>query len=137
MSVEVRYVTKGECTCGVPYGPGERPSTCEHFWECDYGRIPSFDIENPAPLTITGRDFAHWVFKTGPRRISRGSVHTVTVTPIPDAHGEVTATSEIRMFHHIEYRGRNWTWELLPAHWVNPDEIRTCIDPIYLGRWPD
>lgn len=137
MSIEVRYKVDGECNCRGPYGPGERPArSCEHYWECDYGRIPSFDINNLAPLVITGRDFANWLFKEGPREI-RGGLYSLTVVPIPEPDGEITGNSEVRMFQHIDYEGRRWTWEFEPAHWANPAEIRTCIDPIYLGRWPD
>jgi len=137
MSIEIRHVIVGECDCGVPKYSWEHTNH-DHYWECDYGIIPSFDIRNPAPLTITSRDFAHWVFEEGPQRISRGSVHTVTVTPMPDTNGDITATSEIRMFYHIEYLGRRWTWELLPAHWGEPpSRYNNARIPIYLGRWPD
>lgn len=137
MSVEVRYVTKGECHCGVPYVTGERPDTCEHWWECDYGRIPSWEIDNPAPLVIVGCDFAHLEFKEGPRRLAHGAMYSVTMVPIMEPDGDITEESGIRMFQHIEHAGRRWTWELEPAHWADSAEIRTCINPIYLGRWPD
>ena len=137
MSVEIRYMTEGDCRCPGPYGPDEEP-TCRHWWECDYGPVSRFDIRNPAPLIITGRDWVHDVFKQGGQRRSHGRVHTISVVPYPNDQGDIDENSPIRMFHRIDFRGRSWTWELEPAHWAEkPGRDNNAHLPIYLGRWPD
>lgn len=138
MSIEVRRAIIGDCDCGVPKDSWEQCNDHDHYWECDRGRIPSFDINNPAPLIITGVDWVHRVFKAGGQRRIGEKVHTITVVPVPDETGEVTEDSALRMFHRIDYRGRSWTWELEPAHWAEPPTRNNNAHlPIYLGRWPD
>ena len=138
MSIEIRHVVIGECDCGVPKYSWERCGKHDHYWECDYGRIPSFDIDNPAPLIIVGRDWAHSVFAEGGQRELGKKLYAITAVPVPDENGEVTEDSGIRLFQRLEYRGRDWTWELEPAHWADPPtRNNNARVPIYLGRWPD
>ena len=138
MSIEVRHVIVGDCDCGTPKYSWEHDDDHGHYWECDYGRIPSFDIDNPAPLIIIGRRWVHDVFKEGGQRRLGDRLYTVTAVPIPDENGEVTETSPIRIFQRIDYHGQSWTWELEPAHWNEPPTRYNCArDTIYLGRWPD
>lgn len=137
VSVEIRRVTVGECDCGIPKYSWQRCDSHEHYWECDYGRVPSFDINNPAPLVIVGRDFAHRLIATGPE-LHRLVHHAIDVVPATEPDGEVTENSVIRMFYRIEYHGRSWTWELKPAYWADrPTRFNNAHTPIYLGRWPD
>lgn len=138
MSVEVRHVIVGDCDCGTPKYSWEDRECHEHYWECDYGRIPSFDRENPAPLVVVARDWALSVFKAGGERTIGDCHYTIRFVPVPDESGEVTETSEVRLFHSLSYKGRSWTWELEPAHWADPPtRFNNAHSPIYLGRWPD
>ena len=138
MSIEIRHVIEGDCDCGTPKYSWEHSNDHGHYWECELGRIPSFDINNPAPLTIDARDWVHQVYANGGTRQIGEKLHTITVVPVADEHGDVTENSEIRMFHRIEYRGRSWTWELIPAHWADPPtRNNNAHTPIYIGKWPD
>lgn len=130
VSIEVRHVVDGDCDCGAPKYSWEHRNRHDHHWECDWGRIPSFDVESPAPLIITSRDFAHRCASHG--RVDRiGALHTVEVA-------QVTEGTDARMFQRIDYQGRSWTWELHPAHWADPPtRYNNAHIPIYLGRWPD
>lgn len=138
MSVEVRHVVEGDCDCGVPKYSWEHHDEHNHYWECDYGRIPSFDINQPAPLIITACDWAHQVIKDGGHRRIGEKLHSITPVPIPDETGDITEQSEVRLFHRVDYRGQSWTWELEPAHWADPPTRNNNAHArIYLGRWPD
>ncbi|KWX66817.1 hypothetical protein [Mycobacterium sp. NAZ190054] len=136
MSVEIRHVVVGDCDCGVPKYSWEPHNGHEHYWECAYGRIPSFDVDNPAPLILAGRDWVHDVLKEGGKRTIGDRFYTITAVPAPDEHGDITETAHLRMFQRLDYRGRSWTWELEAAHWADPP-TRHNNAPIYLGRWPD
>lgn len=144
MSVEVRRVVIGECDCGTPRFSWEHGTDHRHYWECDYGEIPSFDMENPAPLIIVRRDWVHDVLAKGGRVAQGGQrrigekLFTVTVDAIPDETGEITENSGVRIFHRLDCRGRSWIWELEPAHWADPaTRYNNARMAIYLGRWRD
>lgn len=137
MSIEIRHVITGDCDCGTPKFSWEHSEDHEHYWECDYGRIPSFDIKNPAPLIISSRDWVHRVFAMGECRIG-DRLDVITVVPVPDERGEINENSGVRMFQRTDYGGRSWTWELEPAHWADPATRHNSAHmSIYLGRWPD
>ena len=129
VSVEIRHVIVGECDCGVPKYSWEHTNH-DHYWECDYGIIPSFDIENPAPLIITSRSWVHCIlYGSGGGSMSANS---------KDRHDVVTVLDDGRLLLRIDYDGRSWTWVLEPAHWDEPpSRYNDAHIPIYLGRWPD
>ena len=128
MSIEIRHVVTGNCDCGTPRYSWEHTTDHDHHWECDYGRIPSFDANNPAPLIITGRDFVRDVYVNGGKRRIGEVLYAITFVEEP----------ALRLFQRIEHNGRSWTWELEPAHWADPPTRHNNARlPIYLGRWPD
>ena len=138
MSVEVRYIVDGDCDCGTPKYSWEHENGLDHYWECDYGRIPGFNIHDPAPLAVVARDWAHSVYKGGGERRIGEKLHTVTIVPVLDGSGEVTEDTYLRLFHRIDYHGLSWTWDLLPAHFADPpSKHNNAHRAIYLGRWPD
>lgn len=129
MSIEIRHVIEGDCDCGTPKFSWEHSDEHGHYWECEYGRIPSFDINNPAPLVISARDWTHRLLATcAPVRVGSAFYE---VTSLETADG-------IRLFQRLEHHRGSWTWELLPAHWADPPTRHNVASaPIYLGRWPD
>lgn len=134
VSIEIRHVIVGDCDCGIPCYSWEEGNCHEHYWECDYGRIPSFDLKNPAPLIISSCDWVRRVFAMGECRIG-DRLDAISLVPPPDERGE---DSEVRMFQRTVYGDRSWTWELEPAHWADPPtRHNNARIPIYLGRWPD
>ncbi|XTP37106.1 hypothetical protein ACORG1_13190 [Mycobacterium sp. TJFP1] len=151
MSIELRTVIEGECTCGVPYGRDEKPPAHSHHIECDWGRI---DHPDPRPdrdevghlLLVTpaiveldliaaqyhsreidpdGR--VQWQEYSATRRDGRLFIHTAY--PIY-SHGEGVPTADGGEVTPVT--ARRWTWELFEAYWQDGRGPE-----IYLGRWPD
>lgn len=138
MSVEVRHVVIGGCDCGIPKFSWDHSNEHDHYWECEYGRVPSFDINDPAPLAVVDRQWAHAVYAQGGERRVGEKLHTITVVPVLEAGAALTENTSLRMFHRIDYRGQSWTWELEPAHFSDPPtRYNNAHRAIYLGRWPD
>lgn len=92
---------------------------CTHHLECDWGRFgnseadPRRGIEHL--MLIRQQDFAD-MLESGTYLDWRGSTGTASVD------GE-------RLFFHLDYEGRHWTWELFEAHWWDHKGSK-----IYIGR---
>lgn len=120
MSIELRRRTRGECDCGIAKYPGE-PRSCEHWWECDWGRIenPQLDTRYPTPhLMLTTVGFVKFL-QGGPGYMRGGLVS------VSDQDG--------RSYFHLDHSGQRWTWELFEAHFVDG----VARPGFLLGRWPD
>lgn len=129
MSVEIRHVVTGDCDCGTPRFSWEQSKDHGHHWECDYGVIPSFNLDDPASLAIADQEWVHRALALANGQLHIGeALHTI----------RIVEDSEMRLFHRIEHRGRSWIWELEPAHWADPPtRHNNAHRAIYLGRWPD
>lgn len=123
MSVELRIVIEGECTCGTPLEPGENPPEHHHRIECDWGRInnaaadPRYSIEH---LMLTTDSYIKQLLESPSITFLRGT-HSASV-------------DGTRTFFHLDYEGRHWTWEVFAACWADG---KGKPDGIMVGRWPD
>lgn len=122
MSIELRMVCDRPDNCTfykvLPIGSDR----CTHHLECDWGRFnnseadPRRDIEHL--MLIRQQDFAD-LAATGQYLDWRGSIGRAAID------GQ-------RLFFHLDYHEKHWTWELFEAHWWDHDG-----PAIYVGRWPD
>lgn len=125
MSVELRFVIEGECDHG-PKSIDEPRAECAHHLECCWGRVehpdPRPDRNEVGHLMLVGTDYVQELLANGPllRQKRAGRVDSVT------SDGE-------RLFAHVDYYGKHWTWELFEAHFADGEGP----DNMLLGRWPD
>lgn len=141
MSVELRILIEGECTCGIPHHIDEEPFPIHwHHIECDWGRIEHTD-PNPSrgeigPLMITDADYLRLLLGDGPReRLRKAPGQPAAEWPSPGVWVTEWHSATVdgdRLFVHVSYQDQRWTWELFEAHWWDrlPSEIM-------VGRWPD
>ncbi|AFQ97469.1 hypothetical protein DOROTHY_79 [Mycobacterium phage Dorothy] len=126
MSLEIRRGTHGPCKCPGPYGPDEEIQ-CSHWWECDWGVIehsdPRPDRGEVGHLMLATTGYVDLLLNNGP-------------IPFLMKGGRVDSASVDgdRLFVHIEWGGKRWTWELFEAH--------ICVGKgwphnLLIGRWPD
>jgi hypothetical protein len=123
MSVELRWAVQGHCECGIPHDIGYQ-SECIHDLECDWGVIehsdPRPDRGHVGHLVLVPGWWAGSILRTGPHYDPKYGTTTVT-------------TQDDRLFIHMDWEGKRWTWELFEAHFSDgkgPDNM-------LIGMWPD
>ena len=123
MSIELRVVIEGECDHGPKFA-WEPRTQCRHWVECDWGRIehPKArpDRGEVGHLVLVAADGLYDLIINGPNWRDRPALASATL-------------DGPRMFYHLDYDGRRWTWELFPCHWADGAKH----PELYIGRWPD
>jgi len=106
MSVEIRWPVGADGRCMTDLGEIAHPN-------------PRPDRAEVGALMLATSSYIAELKAGGPQSTTHGALHWVT-------------SQGARDFAHIDYMGRHWVWELIPAHFSDRSGPQVLI-----GRWPD
>jgi hypothetical protein len=125
MSIEIRIECDRKpraCLLGSVQS-AEFEDWCNHRLLTDWGEIQNAEADplcGPRHLMLTTSDYIAQLLDEGPRPSARGGVSSATID------GD-------RLFAHLDFEGKRWTWELFEAHFADREGPANLL----IGRWPD